>query len=130
MLDAENIPVRFSHPAATGQAARTPMSTYRLGDKQLQGIALEAVLEKRRLDQALNAKEFALCAGVSYSTARSWFRLPGFPAFHGVIFWTDFERWRAGQYNAQTPPPPQPKPCVPSSTLPPLTGPRKLLRRI
>ena len=66
-------------------------------DKQLQGIALEAVLEKRRLDQALNAKEFAVCAGVSYSTARSWFHLAGFPAFHGVIFWQDFVRWRTSQ---------------------------------
>jgi|ERR1019366_8135305 hypothetical protein len=64
-------------------------------DKQLQGITLESVLEKRRLDQALNAKEFAVCAGVSYSTARSWFHLPGFPAFRGVIFWQDFVQWRA-----------------------------------
>src|SRR5271167_2247952 len=63
-------------------------------DKQLQGIALESVLEKRRLDQALNAKEFAVCAGVSYSTARSWFHLPGFPVFHGVTFWQDFVQWR------------------------------------
>jgi hypothetical protein len=63
-------------------------------DKQLQGITLESVLEKRRLDQALNAKEFAVCAGVSYSTARSWFHLVGFPVFHGVIFWQDFVRWR------------------------------------
>jgi len=54
------------------------------GDKQLQGITLEAVLEKRRLDQALNAKEFAVCAGVSYSTARGWFRVAGFPCFRGV----------------------------------------------
>lgn len=66
-------------------------------DKQLQGITLEAVMEKRRLDQALNAKEFAVCAGVSYSTARDWFHLPGFPAFRGVIFWQDFVQWRAGQ---------------------------------
>ena len=66
-------------------------------DKQLQGITLEAVMEKRRLDQALNAKEFAVCAGVSYSTARSWFHLAGFPAFHGVIFWQDFVRWRTTQ---------------------------------
>ena len=66
-------------------------------DKQLQGIALESVLEKRRLDQALNAKEFAVCAGVSYSTARSWFRLSGFPAFRGVIFWQDFVQWRTNQ---------------------------------
>src|SRR5580692_10795159 len=66
-------------------------------DKQLQGIALEAVLEKQRLGQAMNAKEFAVCAGVSYSTARSWFRLPGFPAFRGVIFWQDFVQWRTNQ---------------------------------
>jgi hypothetical protein len=59
-------------------------------DEQLLGIDLESVLEKRRLDQALNAKEFSVCAGVSYSTARSWFNLPGFPVFHGVIFWQDF----------------------------------------
>jgi hypothetical protein len=63
-------------------------------DKQLQGITLDAVMEKRRLDQALNAKEFAVCAGVSYSTARSWFHLPGFPVFHGVVFWRDFVEWR------------------------------------
>jgi hypothetical protein len=44
-------------------------------DKQLHGISFEAVMEKRRLDQALNAKEFAVCVGVSYSTARSWFHL-------------------------------------------------------
>jgi hypothetical protein len=67
-------------------------------DKQLQGITLESVLEKRRLDQALNAKEFAICAGISYSTARSWFHLPGFPVFHGVIFWQDFVKWRAGHH--------------------------------
>ena len=66
-------------------------------DKQLRAIALEAVLEKRRLDQALNAKEFAVCAGVSYSTARSWFHLPGFPAFRGVTFWQDFVQWRMTQ---------------------------------
>jgi len=66
-------------------------------DKQLAGVSLELVLEKRRLDQALNAKEFAVCAGVSYSTARDWFRLPGFPVFHGVIFWQDFVAWRAAR---------------------------------
>ena len=66
-------------------------------DKQLQGVALASVLEKRRLDQALNVKEFAVCAGVSYSTARGWFHLPGFPAFRGVVFWQDFVRWRTGQ---------------------------------
>jgi hypothetical protein len=76
-------------------------------DKQLQGIALEAVMEKRRLDQALNAKEFAICAGVSYSTARSWFHLPGFPVFHGVIFWQDFVQWRTRQNGLQDPVPQQ-----------------------
>jgi hypothetical protein len=73
-------------------------------DKQLQGIALESVLEKRRLDQALNAKEFAICAGVSYSTARSWFHVPGFPVFHGVVFWNDFIQWRTEHYGFAHPP--------------------------
>lgn len=81
----------------TGKAESEIMKSRHTEDKQLQGIALEAVLEKRRLDQALNAKEFAVCAGVSYSTARSWFHLAGFPAFHGVIFWQDFVQWRTGQ---------------------------------
>jgi len=76
-------------------------------DKQLQGITLEAVMEKRRLDQALNAKEFAVCAGVSYSTAREWFHSPGFPAFRGVIFWQDFVQWRAGQNGFKSPSPSQ-----------------------
>ena len=71
-------------------------------DKQLQGISLESVLEKRRLDQALNAKEFAVCAGVSYSTARCWFHLAGFPAFRGVIFWQDFVEWRAAKMDLRT----------------------------
>ena len=77
-------------------------------DKQLQGITLEAVLEKRRLDQALNAKEFAVCAGVSYSTARSWFHLPGFPALRGVVFWQDFVLWRTDQNGFKNPSFPQP----------------------
>jgi hypothetical protein len=59
-------------------------------DKQLRGIRLKDVLEKRRLDQALNAKEFAVLAGISYSIARAWFHLPGFPVFRGVVFWQDF----------------------------------------
>jgi hypothetical protein len=66
-------------------------------DKQLSGVSLDAVLAKRRLDQALNAKEFAVCAGVSYSTARSWFRQPGFPVFRGYVFWQDFVQWRTGR---------------------------------
>jgi hypothetical protein len=66
-------------------------------DKQLRGIRLADVPEKRRLAQALNAKEFAVSAGISYTTARSWFRLPGFPALCGVIFWQDFVQWRTNQ---------------------------------
>jgi len=63
-------------------------------DLQLQSIRLEAVLKKQRLDQALNGKEFAVLAGISYSTARQWFRMPGFPVLRGVVFWGDFVEWR------------------------------------
>jgi hypothetical protein len=63
-------------------------------DKQLDSVKLDDVLEKRRLDQALNAKEFAVLVGVSYSTAREWFRMPGFPVIRGLIFWGDFVEWR------------------------------------
>jgi hypothetical protein len=66
-------------------------------DKQLRGVTLEAVVEKRRLDQALNAKEFAVLAGISYSSALEWFRVPGFPVFRGFVFWQDFADWRRGQ---------------------------------
>ena len=82
----------------------TPFDTGNTHDKQLQGISLEAVMEKRRLDQALNAKEFSVCAGVSYSTARSWFHLPEFPAIHGVVFWQDFVQWRTDQRRLRTTP--------------------------
>jgi len=68
-----------------------------LQDKQLRGVNLDEVVAKRRLGQALNAKEFAVLAGISYSAAREWFRLPGFPVFRGVVFWQDFGRWRAVQ---------------------------------
>jgi len=63
-------------------------------DKQLAGVSLAAVLEKRRLDQALSAKEFAVLVDVSYSVARRWFRLPKFPAIDGRVFWSDFLHWR------------------------------------
>src|ERR1041384_3245365 len=63
-------------------------------DKQLFNVDLSQMLEKRRLDQALNAKEFAVLAGISYSAARAWFKQPGFPAFSGVVFWQDFVEWR------------------------------------
>ncbi len=75
----------------------TEKFSHRKQDKQLRDVTVESVLEKRRLDQALNAKEFAVCAGISYSTARTWFHIPGFPAFRGVTFWQDFVQWRAGQ---------------------------------
>jgi hypothetical protein len=66
-------------------------------DKQLLNVPLEHVVEKRRLDQALNTKEFAVLAGISYSTARGWFRQPGFPAFRGYVFWQDFVQWRTAK---------------------------------
>jgi hypothetical protein len=63
-------------------------------DQQLHRVSLDRVVEKRRLGQALNAKEFAVLAGISYSAAREWFRLPGFPVFRGFVFWQDFTDWR------------------------------------
>jgi hypothetical protein len=77
-------------------------------DKQLRGIKLANVLEKRRLDQALNVKEFAVLAGLSYSVAREWFNMKGFPRVQGVVFWQDFIQWRhqqnGGRTLAQNPP--------------------------
>jgi hypothetical protein len=58
-----------------------------MNDKQLGHIQLEDVLKKRRIGQALNMKEFAVLAGISYCAARLWFREPGFPVFRGVVFW-------------------------------------------
>jgi hypothetical protein len=66
-------------------------------DKQLKGIKLQDVRMKRDADQALNIKEFAVLAGVSYSVAREWFHLPGFPALLGKVFWADFVLWRRNQ---------------------------------
>ncbi|MBU6410866.1 MAG: hypothetical protein KGJ60_11815 [Verrucomicrobiota bacterium] len=66
-------------------------------DKQLRGIKLKEVFQKQRLGQALNVKEFAALAGLSYSTARGWFRAKGFPAFNGKVFWQDFVIWRRRQ---------------------------------
>jgi hypothetical protein len=83
------------------------------------------VLEKRRLDQALNAKEFAVLAGISYSTARKWFRVPGFPVFRGIVFWQDFVQWRAGQNGFKSL---SPHTTTPTLLLPPqnrLRAPRK-----
>ena len=91
-------------------------------DKQLRGIRLKDVLEKRRLDQALNAKEFAVLAGISYSTARAWFHLPGFPVFRGVVFWQDFALWRMAQHgfeNAGIKLPSSNTETAPDASLPP-----------
>ena len=66
-------------------------------DKQLSGIKLKVVLQKQRLGQALNAKEFAVLAGISYSTSREWFHIHNFPTFNGVVFWEDFVMWRQQQ---------------------------------
>jgi len=71
-------------------------------DKQLLNVELDQVVEKRRLDQALSAKEFAVLAGISYSAARAWFRLPGFPALCGVVFWQDFVQWRNAKTGLKT----------------------------
>ena len=66
-------------------------------DKQLQGIKISAVRRKRDTDQALNIKEFAVLAGISYSVAREWFQSAGFPSLHGKVFWQDFVLWRRAQ---------------------------------
>lgn len=72
-------------------------------DKQLRGISVSAVRQKRDSDQALNMKEFAVLAGISYSLAREWFHLSGFPAVGGMVFWGDFVLWRRSQ-NLPKPP--------------------------
>jgi len=85
-------------------------------DKQLRGIKFRDVLEKSQRDQALNAKEFAVLAGISYSTAREWLQLPGFPRVQGAVFWQDFVEWRKSQ-NQQKRPPGNFTPPPPSSNL-------------
>lgn len=72
-------------------------------DKQLRGISVHAIRTKRDADQALNIKEFAVLAGVSYSVAREWFHLPGFPALLGKVFWQDFVEWRKVQNGGRGP---------------------------
>ncbi len=72
-------------------------------DKQLSAIKLKAVLQKQRLGQVLNVKEFAVLAGISYSTARDWFHAKGFPAFNGKVFWQDFVTWRRRQTGIEPP---------------------------
>ncbi len=89
-------------------------------DIQLQSVKLDDVLEKRRLDQALNAKEFAVLAGISYSTAREWFRAPGFPVVRSVVFWADFVEWRRTE-NGLSAGKPEPRPKSPSPVAPTTT---------
>jgi hypothetical protein len=87
------------------------MKTTNHRDKQLWNLELKDVMERRRLDQALNMKQFALAAGISYSAASQWFRQPGFPTFCGVVFWSDFVEWRrsrAGLSDLKNPPRPEP----------------------
>jgi hypothetical protein len=81
-------------------------------DKQLSHLRLEDVVEKRRLDQALNAKEFAILVGISYSAARGWFRMPGFPVIRGVVFWQDFVQWRNAQSQLGLPAEEQARPAA------------------
>jgi hypothetical protein len=73
-------------------------------DKQLKGIKLQAVRLKRDSDQALNIKEFAVLAGISYSVAREWFHATGFPAVQGMVFWGDFVLWRRALNSKNTSP--------------------------
>jgi hypothetical protein len=89
------------------------MKTKTTRDKQLRTLELKDVMERRRLDQALNMKQFALAAGISYSAAQYWFRQPGFPTFCGVVFWSDFVEWRhsrVGLKDLKNPPRPEPPP--------------------
>ena len=50
--------------------------------------------EKRSQDKALSLREFAQAGGISYSLAIALSKEPGFPIFHGKIWWEDFVMWR------------------------------------
>ena len=69
-------PVRFFSSTAIEKANdNTELeSSLMTKDKRLRDIKFADVLEKRRLGQALNMKEFAVLAGISYSAAHEWFR--------------------------------------------------------
>jgi hypothetical protein len=41
---------------------------------------------------------------VSYSKARQWFHLQGFPVFDGFIFWDDFVLWRHKKFGLKNSP--------------------------
>ena len=85
-------------------------------DKQLRGIKIADLLEKRRLDQALNVKEFAVLSGLSYSVAREWFQMKAFPRVQGVVFWQDFIQWRNQQTGNKSFPHNSPQSAVSSET--------------
>lgn len=114
---AHALGVRFFIPNSIEDAEpnvrRKPTGIPMTKDKQLRGIKLASVLEKQRLGQALNIKEFAVLAGVSYSVAREWFQLKGFPRFEGVVFWQDFVAWRNDRNGAQ------PADAHPTASFPP-----------
>lgn len=80
-------------------AASDPMQLLKVQptDKQLQSLDFAEVVRRYGLDQSLNMKEFAVLAGVSYSTAQTWFRQPGFPVMSRRVFWRDFVLWRRAQ---------------------------------
>lgn len=88
-------------------------------DKQLRSISIQTVKTKQRLDQALNVKEFAVLAGISYSVAREWFQLTGFPAIQGKVFWQDFVLWRRAKQlpNGSITGSPEPNPTQAKSSL-------------
>ena len=46
--------------------------------------------EKRSKGKALSLREFAQAGGISYSLAIAFSKEPGFPIFHGKIWWEDF----------------------------------------
>ena len=96
-------------------------------DKQLSNIKLAEVRQKQQFDQALNAKEFAVLAGISYATARQWFHRQGFPALQGLVFWQDFVTWRQRQHGLASEPAPALKTISPD-TLPEKA--RRLLQQV
>ena len=50
--------------------------------------------EERIPRQGSQLREFAQAGGISYSLAIALSKEPGFPIFHGKIWWEDFVMWR------------------------------------
>lgn len=50
--------------------------------------------EKKSQGKALSLREFAQAGGITYSLAIALSKEPGFPIFHGKIWWEDFVIWR------------------------------------